>query len=111
MPAILGIPWLANILITIGASFLAFFLRFFTRRIAFVFAAIAAIILLTTIMITAMYTIVAPVSQSLSTQFGGTGFQVFMPHDWGATLGVWVSARLLHWVYSWNVTFVQMKLF
>lgn len=109
MPVLLGLPWLAGILITALGGVVGFFLKYFTHRLAVTLAVIAAITALTVTFVAVMAALQAGLG-SLS-EYSGTYYHLLLPDDFGAIVGVYLSARLAKWVYGWNVKVVQLRLF
>jgi len=108
MPLLIGIPWLAQILIAVFGSILAFFLKYFTKRIAIAIAVIGGLLLLTTLFISLIVATMTAINYST---IGGTGVHLFLPGNFQYIVSVWASARIAYWVYSWNVSIVQLRLF
>jgi hypothetical protein len=108
MPVLLGLPWLAAVLGSLFTGVVAWLAQYVTKRIAILVAAIAALTTLTV----AFVAIVQGAIDVLSFSFPiAANFGFILPPDLSALVGSYAAIRLAHWVYSWNIKIVQLRLF
>lgn len=105
---LLGIPWLATAIGGFLTTTIAFFASFLTRRFAIIAAVITVVVSLTVAFIATIEGLIAGINY-VSPDMAGV-FAI-VPGNFSACLSVIVTAKMLKWAYSWNVTLAQMKLF
>lgn len=105
---LLGLPWLAVSIGTFFSGLLAFFAKFVTKRVAIVGAAIGVILTITATFIAAIEGLLVGIAYA-APDFG-VAF-AFFPPNMSACVSAIITAKILKWAYSWNVSFIQMKLF
>lgn len=103
-----GIPWLATAIGSFLSTMIGWFAVFVTRRIAIIAATITVIISLTVAFIAGIESIIAGISYVAPDLSGAFAI---LPGNFTACVSAIVTAKLLKWAYSWNITLAQMKLF
>lgn len=101
--------WLATFLGTLFTSVVTFFLTFMTKRLAFLAAVVAAITAVTVAFFAAIHLLMVSVI-AIAPPYFAESVSFVVPSNFPFLLSVWLSARLLRWVYEWNVKIIQMRL-
>jgi len=108
MPVLLGLPWLAAVLGSLFLGTVTWLTQYVTKKIAITVVGIAAIVALTT----AFVLVVQGAIDVLSFSFPiAANFGFVLPSNLSTLVGSYAAIRLAHWVYSWNVKIVQLRLF
>jgi len=107
MAVLLGLPWLASVLLGGLGGVASFLATYIGKRIAIIIVVIAACLVLVGIFITA---ISAVLDSFLSHGIGGTGFHLFIPNGLHTILSLWLTAKIAFWLYSWNVKIATLKI-
>ena len=108
MPVLLGLPWLAAVLGSLFTGLVTWLAQFITKRVAVIVAAIVALTSLTATFIGLAEAALGGLSYAFPVA-ANLGFM--LPGDLSALAGSYAAIRLAHWVYSWNVKIVQLRLF
>ena len=108
IPVLAGFPWLASILSAIVLSFLSFFVRIFTKKMAFVAFFVSASALFTSAFFSALESLVSTISLSVPDYFN-VACQMIVPSNSTACISVMISARVLRFIYDWNIKILNMK--
>lgn len=110
IPAILGLPWLAGVLGSIFLGLVAGVSKYVTKRFALIAVAITALITVTATFFAAINALLVSISYVAPQQLVDSFF-LFMPSNAIPCISAILSAKLLRWVYDWNVRIIQLKLF
>lgn len=102
--------WLGTLLGTLLTSVVTFFFSYMTKRLLIIAAVVVAIAAVTVAFFAAVYTLMATVIAA-SPPFFSMACSLVLPENFPFILSVWLSARLLRWVYEWNVKVIQYRLF
>jgi len=109
MAVIVGLPWLATVLGGLFGGLVTWLGQFVTRKFALLAAALTAITTLTTAAVAALEGLIASISYAFPAS--GYAWNLFVPDNFSLVIGVVLSAKLIYWVYSWNIKIVQLRLF
>lgn len=107
MPVLLGLPWLASVLGSLFTGVVGWLSLYLTKRLAIIIAAIAALASLTGAFVLAIEGSVAAFTYSFPI---AANFGFLLPPDLPVLIAAYASARVVHWVYSWNIKIVQLRL-
>lgn len=105
-----AIPWLAAVL---GAAFYAlikFLVGYVGRRLAVALAAVALVLALTAALFAGMMASIASLNHFTPPPIQ-QAFSLIVPMNLPLVFSVVLSARILRWVYEWNIKIIQWKLF
>lgn len=103
-------PYIAAVLGGLFGGLVQWLAKYVTRRVAIV----AAVIVLLFGMITAFFAAInaAVASISVLTPPGfNQAMSMVMPDNVPGLISILISARILRWVYEWNVKIIQWRLF
>lgn len=101
--------WLASFLGSVFSSLVSFFMSYMSKRIAIVLAVVSAIAVLTTAFFIAIYTLVSTLV-SVAPTFVVQAWSLLVPDNLPALVSACLTARVLRWVYDWNVRVIQFRL-
>ena len=110
LPVIAGIPWLAGVIGGIFSALVTFLTSIVTKRIAIITVGLGVLTALTTAFGLALHGLTSGLSSALPYQFS-VAVSWVIPNNFVACASACISARVLRWVYEWNVKIVQLKLF
>jgi hypothetical protein len=102
--------WLATFLGTIFTSLVTAFAGYMTKRLAIVLAVIAAIAALTTGFFIAIFALASGIA-TVAPPFVIVAWSLFVPTNLPVLVSAALTARVLRWVYDWNVKIIQYRLF
>lgn len=102
--------WLASFLGTIFTAIVSALMTHFSKRIAIILAVVAAIAALTTGFFLAIYSIASGLA-SVAPPFVLTAWSLIVPSNLTILISAMLTARVLRWVYDWNVKVIQYRLF
>ena len=106
MPVLL---WLATFLGSIFTAVFSAFLQFATKKIAIILSVVSAIGFLTVAFFAAILVIIhqlATVAPDIVVQ----GASLIMPSNLPLIASLCLTARVVRWVYEWNVKVIQYRL-
>jgi len=110
LPALVGLPWLAGVIVSAFVSFFTWLATFATKRLALVGIAVTAIIALTAALFIALEALVSTLNVTVPTEIAA-GVSLLMPSNMTVCISILVTARGLRYAYDWNTRIVQLKLF
>jgi|SRR5690606_829192 hypothetical protein len=103
------IPWLVSVLGALLVSAFGFFADFVTKRLLVIAAVVAAIVALTLAFFAAIVAIINGLS-SISPPALSQAMGLIYPANFPLIVGTTFAARVVRWVYEWNVKFLQYRL-
>lgn len=107
---IAGIPWLAGLIGGLFTAAVTFFTTYLSKRLAVTLVGVAAIAALTTAFATAISASISGLSIAAPAELT-IALSWVVPTNFQSCASACLSARVLRWVYEWNVKIVQLKLF
>lgn len=108
LPALVGLPWLATLLIGAFTSLFAFLTQFVSKRLAIVLLVIAAITTLTTAFFVAISGLISGMSYAMPS-FVGQGLGHIWPSNATACLSAIATGHVLRFAYEWNIRAARLK--
>ncbi len=102
--------WLASFLGSVFSALVTFFMSYLSKRIAIVLAVISAIAALTTAFFIAIYALVSTMV-AVAPAFVVQAWSLLVPDNLPALVAACLTARVMRWVYDWNVRVIQFRLF
>jgi hypothetical protein len=109
IPALAGIPWIASVVVGVFSSVIAFFATYLGRWIAIMAVFVTVVTALT-------YTFALGITELLIALQERSPSQLalvlswFLPTNFSACLGAIWTARIMRWVYDWNIKIASAKL-
>jgi len=104
---LLGLPWLAGVLVSAFTATVTWLAQFVTKRIAIIAAIVAAFLTLTA----AFVAVLEGIASGFSYVFPvAANFGFLIPADLPLLVSAYTAARLAYWVYSWNVKLAAARL-
>ena len=110
LPLASAMPWLAGALGSLFTSVVGFFAHYMTRKAALVPAALVSITALTGVFFAALQGSLAGLSMAVPPEVSA-GVTMIMPSNLVPCATIVLTARTLHWAYSWNIRVLQYTLF
>jgi len=105
---LLGLPWLASVLGSLFTAVVGWLAIYMTKRIAILAAVLIALTTLTVAFIAIIESAVSGFTYAFPF---AVNFGFLIPADLQPLAVAYFTARLAHWVYSWNARIVQLRLF
>jgi len=107
MAVMLGLPWLAGVLLSGFAGVVSFLATFIAKRIAIIIAVIAAFVVLVGIALTALH---AGMDAIVALDLGGLAIGLIVPANLAPILASWFSIKVVLWLYQWNMKLAQLRI-
>lgn len=105
-----GIPWLAGILGSMFSALFSFFATYVTKRLALVAAAVVIIVSITGAFFAALQALIAGLVLQVPPEVSAMA-ALILPSNMDECVTICISAKMLRWVYDWNIRIIQYKLF
>jgi hypothetical protein len=108
IPAILGLPWLAEVLLGALGALVTWIATYVGKRVALLAAAVAALAALTAAFFGAIVALIAGVAYSCPPELANM-IALWLPPNFPACAAAVAAGEMLRWGYAWNARVILAR--
>ena len=108
VPVLMGLPWLGAAIGALLVTVFGYFAQLFTKRLIIIVAVVAGVATFTAALYVALDSLVGSVSVSAPAELSQAA-SMFLPGNLTACVTALLSAKIIRWVYDWNVRVLTMQ--